>query len=178
MTQEVKSKELSFTQVKKGAKEAHKKDRYQLNDTTHITHYRVFPYTMLTEMFQDIQKVLPNKDDELQLVDKQLEGLLMLHLIKKFTSLGKSLNSTTLNGQIQELNWLIDNQDYGKSLYDIIANDIFLPEEIKKVFDMLFESLANTEMVKRLTEQSLLQLSELNIENKEILQNFNINKVN
>ena len=43
---------------------------------------------------------------------------------------------------------------------------------------MLFDSLANTAMVKRLTEQSLLQLQELNIENKEILQNLNTDLVN
>lgn len=173
---EQKSKELTITQIKKGAKEVYKKEHYSLNDSTHITYYKIFPTTMLKEMFKDISMVLP-KESEVQLTNEDFEKIFMFHLIKKFTGIGKSFKAITLSGQLEELKWLVDNETYGKSLFEIIWNDILPQEEIYKAQEMVFDLLANTQVSKKLIEQSLIQLSELDIENKEILQNFN-NMVN
>lgn len=172
MTQETKSKELTFTKIKKDAKENNKTERYPLNDTTHITFYPVFPYTMLTSMFEEISEVLPSEENDVQLSNRQLLDFIMFHLIKKFTNIGKQLKAEDLSGQLTEMNSLIDEEFEGKSLFKLILDEIFLPEQVAKVQNMISESLANTEMLKRLTEQSLLQLSELDIENKEILNNL------
>lgn len=176
MTQEVKTKELTFTKVKKEAKENNKTEKFPLNDTTHLTFNPVFSYTKLQSMFADIQQVLPKDDTDIS--DKVLQNFVLFHVIKTFTKLGDQLKANDFSGQLQEMEALIDTEFDGKSLFTLIIDEVFQPQEIKKVFDMLFDSLANTAMVKRLTEQSLLQLQELNIENKEILQNFNTDLVN
>lgn len=176
MTQEVKSKEITFAKVKKEAKENNKTEKFPLNNTTHLTYNPTFSYTKLTEMFTQIQEVLPKDDADIS--DKVFQNFVLFHVIKTFTKLGDQLKATDFSGQLQEMDALIDTEFDSKSLFKLIIDEVFQPQEIKKVFDMLFESLANVEMVKRLTEQSLLQLSELNIENKEILQNINTDLVN
>ena len=175
-TQEVKSKELTFTQVKKEAKENNKTEKFPLNDATHLTYNPIFSYTKLQFMFTCIQQVLPKDDTEI--TDQVLQNFILFHTIKNFTHLGKQFKATDFSGQLAEMNALIDTEFDGKSLFKLIIDEVFLPEEIKKVFNMLYEALANTELVKRLTEKSLLQLSVLDIENKEILQNLNPDLVN
>lgn len=166
------SKLLTATKIKKGATNALKKEKYELDSETHIMYNPIFAETKLQEMFAEMYKVLPKESNAVNLSEKQIEGFLMLNIIKKFTSLGTSLTSKTFDGQAQELQWLLNNEDYGESLYEIIINDVFDTNQLFKVKDKMMNAIVKGAVVKDMVEDTIVNLGELELENEEVLENL------
>lgn len=168
------TKELTFTSVKKNAKEKEITETHYLDDNTYITYNPKFSNTKLQTMFGKFAQVIPSPEDAFQLSEVQINNLLFLHLIRTFTSIGKTLKGETLGEQLKELKVVIDAEYDDKSLFKIIVDELFDINEIHKVNDMLNDSLATNEAIQQVTDEQALLFSELQVENPEILNvNFN-----
>lgn len=163
---EIKAKELTFATIKKEAKKVNESVQYKLNDTTYITYNPVFSQTKLQEMFEFIIKVL--KTDELDLKDADFLNLVHLNMIKFFTSIGKQLKGATLVEQLNELNSIVDTEIDGVSVFKVIIEQVFDPNQITKVHEQIAEKLAELEVVNRITQEQLVKMAELNVINEEI----------
>lgn len=136
---------------------------YDLDENTHITFTPFFSNTEISKMVQTMAKVKLEK-----LPDTMTFDFILFHAIKHFTILGNQLKSTTLKGQLAELETIIDLEFNGVSLFKIIVEEMFLPDQIKKVQDFLFNKMAETELTKRMVQQSVQTLQDVGIDNDEI----------
>lgn len=164
MTEVKQSKELNFMDIKKEYSKYDEVIEYQLDEDTHLTFRPYFKNTELQEMVKKMNNVeIENLTDEL------VRPFMLFHLIKTFTDLSEQLKGETLAEQLEEMNVLIDTNFEGRSLFKIIVEDMFLPEEVKKVDDLLYEGLAIANKLQNVAESSLLELEKLKLVQSEIL---------
>lgn len=164
MTEVKQSKELNFMDIKKEYSKYDEVIEYQLDEDTHLTFRPYFKNTELQEMVKKMNHI-----DEETIPNDLVWPFMLFHLIKTFTGLSEQLKGETLAEQLEEMNVIIDTEFEGRSLFKIIVEDMFLPEEIKKVNDLLHEGLAIANKLQNVAESSLLELEKLKLAQSEIL---------
>lgn len=164
MTEVKQSKELNFMDIKKEYSKYDEVIEYQLDEDTHLTFRPYFKNTELQEMVKKMNNVEIEK-----LPNELVRPFMLFHVIKTFTGLSEQLKGESLSEQLHEMSVLIDTNFEGRSLFKIIVEDMFVPEEIKKVDDLLYEGLAIANKLQDLAENSLLELEKLKLAQSEIL---------
>lgn len=155
--------ELKFKQVEEDLNKYSEEIQYELDENSHITFRPYFSQTEILKMVYELNKVEIDK-----LPDNLFMDFVLFHIIKHFTVLGDQLEATDLSGQLLELETIVNMEYNGVSLFKLIIEEMFLPEQIKKVHDFLLDKLAETELTKRMVEQSIKTMQEIGIDNDEI----------
>lgn len=168
-----KNTNLKFSEVKKQAKLAHEQEQYELDNGSTISFYVTFPQTMIDTMFIEIQKSLQTKDESIEITDSLMQNFVLFHIIRKFTHFSKDLKATTFAGQLDEMTALIDFEIEGKSLFALIIDEIFLKEEVMKVFDGLKKAMSNVAFLEKFNKQVAEEISKLELQNKDLLKQYN-----
>jgi hypothetical protein len=169
-----KNTDLKLNQIKKKAKEVHTKEKYPLDDGSTITFYPIFPDLMIEEMLEELQthmKVLNEK--EIKLSEKMNLYLINIMMIKYFTHFKADMPDTIL-GEDKEsglLDWLNHFADTG--LMKIIIEEVFLKDQVTKVFDKLTEFIGSTMFLEELGKKTQEHVQKLKLQNAEVFSKLN-----
>lgn len=161
---------LKFTEIKKSAKQSHIKEKFELEDGSTITFYPVFPQTEIEKMLIEIQNTLKSKGEDFEIQQDILLKFIVFHCIKYFTHFKSQLTGKTYEEKLIEMNAFIDHEIDGKSLFNIIADDIFLQKEIHKVFDFLAKQTGNLLYLNSLESKAKEQFDKLELQNRDIFE--------
>lgn len=167
-----KNTNLKFSEVKKKAKQSKQTEQYTLSTGETITFSPTFAYTEIEKMFENIQKSLATIPEGTEDSPKAFQNFILFHVIKHFTHFKKDLKANTYAGQIDELEAIIDTEVEGKSLFQLLVNDIFLQSEIQKVFDAIAQLLASSKYVETLDEKVKEYFNKIELQNKDVLFKF------
>jgi hypothetical protein len=157
--------------MKQKAKEVNQMEQYTFEDDTTLSFYPTFPPTLIEEMIKNISTVLSKEGDELQLSEDMMHKFIIFHCIRKFTHLSKQLKATSLSGQLAEMEAIIDSGYFEK-----IVDEVFLPQEIHKVFDAMTKISSNYMFLEKMTQKMHDEVSKLELKNKHLFENLNLNK--
>ncbi len=125
-----KSNDLKLTDLKKQSKSLDKMEAYTLANEKDLHFCPVFKGTKIQSLLNEYQeKTLYTIEHELDMDEQTNYQYILLLTIKYFTHLGKDIPDT-FEGQIEALQWLIDND-----IFEEIVNDVLDKKEINKVFD-------------------------------------------
>jgi len=169
-----KNKDLKLSKVKSLAKKAHTKEKYELEDGSTITFYPVFPDLLIEEMLEELQahmKVLNEK--EINLSEKMNLYLINIMVIKYFTHFKKDMPNAIL-GEDNEaglLDWLNHFADTG--LMKIIMEEVFLKDQVIKVFDKITEFIGSTMFLEELGEKTQEHVQRLKLQNADVFSKLN-----
>ncbi|WP_137743250.1 hypothetical protein [Robertmurraya siralis] len=165
-----KNTDIKFSEVKKKAKETHVKEKFELEDGSTITFYPVFPQTEIEKMLIEIQKTLQSKGQDFEIQQDILMKFIVFHCIKYFTHFKSQLTADTYEGKLVEMNAFIDHEIEGKSLFNIIADEVFLQKEIHKVFDFLAKQTGNLLFLNSLEKTAKEQFEKLELQNRDVIE--------
>lgn len=163
--------DIKFSAVKKKAKETYTTEQYTLEDGSTITFHPHFPPLLVKQLFEECQSTLGKLDEGLQMSEKDSYNYILFMCIKHFTHFKNQLKADDLVGQINEMNSLID-----AGLFDLIIDEIFLQEEIRKVFDQVAKLSGTNLFLENMTQKMFDEVSRLELKNKEVFKNLNIEK--
>lgn len=164
-----KNTNLKFTDIKKKVKESKQTEQYTLQSGETITFSPIFTYTEIDKMFEHIQESLATIPEGVEDSPKVFQNFILFHIIKHFTNFKKDLKANTYVGQLEELEFIIDMEVEGKSLFSLIVEDIFSQQEINKVFDTLGTLIASSKYIDTLDSKFKEQFEKLELQNKEVL---------
>jgi hypothetical protein len=167
-----KNTDLKFTTIKKKAKESHTKEKHELEDGSTITFYPIFPPTKIQVMFDEIKTVLTSKEEPVELNQEQTVQYILFMCIKHFTHLKTQLKASDIEGQLNEMESIIDTVVDGKSLYSLIVEDVFLPTEINRVMSMVTGILAKSLVQTDIEQEYLAKFEQLKLKNKEVFKQY------
>lgn len=163
------STDIKFSQIKKIAKEANETEVYEFDDGATLTFYPIFPASMIEEMFVEIQTVFNKVGDKLDLNEGTLHKFVFFHAIKHFTHLKSQLKATSLAGQLNEMNSIVDS-----GYYEIIINEVFLQSELNKIFDIMSKFAAQSAFFEKLQNKMQDELATLELKNKDVFENLKL----
>lgn len=163
-----KNKDLKFSQIKKQAKENNELEVHTFEDETILKFHPTFPPTLIEQMFEEMQEILKTKPKDLTLDDKTTYTYVSFLCIKHFTHLKNQLKATTFIGQMDEIKSLIDSGYFKK-----IMEEVFLPQELQKVFDELNKISSNVLFMDKMTEKMRDEVKKLELKNKSVFENLN-----
>lgn len=173
-----KNTDLKLTAIKKQAKKAHTMEKYELEDGSTITFYSIFPELLIEEMLEELQKhmqTLNNKD--VSLSDKMNLYFINLMTIKYFTHFKNDMpdHVFTEGKKAGLLDWLEHFADTG--LMKIIIEDVFMKDQVMKVYDKIAEYLGSFMLLEELTEKTQQHFQNLKLKNKDVfnkVEAFNV----
>lgn len=162
-----KNTDLKLTQIKKKAKENNLTETYEFVDGTTLKFYPIFPQTLIEQMFEEIQSSFQTKPEELELNEKMTHSYILYMVIKHFTHLKEQFKAATLVEQLDELSSLVDSGYFEK-----IIEEVFLPQEISKIFDQLAKFGGRFLFLEKMTEKMHDEVGKLELQNKDIFEQF------
>lgn len=166
------STDIKFSQIKQIAKESNQTEQYEFENGTTVTFYSVFTPTKIEEMLKNISTTLSAEGDELQLSEDMMHKFILFHCIRTFTHLSKQLKSTSLQGQLAEMEAIIDSGYFEK-----IIDEVFPQTEIYKVFDAMSKISSNYLFLEKMTQKMQNELASLELKNRDIFDQLNIDKI-
>lgn len=160
-----KSKELKTSHIRKLAKDSKKQEVYEFEDGVTLKFYPIFADSMIDELLIELKEILnqANTKEGLELNDKTVYNLILLQCIKHFTHLGKDIKPS-FEFQLDYLNALIDSGYFKK-----IINEVFLPEQINKVFERVSDIMSESQMIEKIIERTQEKVKQLELKNKDVL---------
>lgn len=161
--------DIKLTTINKKAKEVYTTEQYTLDDGSTITFHPHFPPLQIKQMLEECQTILSQLGDDVQMSEKDYHNYILYMCIKHFTHLKSQLKADTFVGQINEMESIIN-----AGLFDLIIDDIFLPQEIRKVFDQLAKFGANYQFMEKMTEKMQDEFAKLEIKNAEVFKNLKL----
>lgn len=159
-----KNTDLKLTEIKKMAKSANSQKQHVLENGQTITFYPTFPPTLIEEMLKEISTTL-SSNPELKLTEEQIHKYILFMTVKHFTHLKEQFTGTSLTEQLNEMKSLVDS-----GCFEIIVDEIFLPDEIKKVFDQAAKMSSKYAYLERLAVQMEDEIKKLDIRNNSLLE--------
>jgi hypothetical protein len=164
-----KKTDIKLSTIKQIAKETNTLEQYTLDNGSTITFYPSFPPLLIKSMLTEIQTILSQVDEEIELSAQRYHDYILFMCIKHFTHLKSQLKADTFVGQINEMESIIN-----AGLFDLIIDDIFLPVEIRKVFDHLAKFGATSMYMDKMTEKMQEEFGKLEIKNAELFKNLSL----
>lgn len=165
-----KNTDLKLADIKKTAKENTQLETHTFDNGATLQFYPHFPSTMLEKMFEQIQHSFKNAPSEIELTENFRHKFIVYMCIRTFTHLSEQFKGTTLQEQLNEMESLI-NSGY----YKIIAEEVFSPKEIDRVFNELSKFGSTILYLDKLTERMHEEVSNLELKNKDILNSVSLN---
>lgn len=159
--------DLKFSTIKKQAKEAHVTEVHTFEDETTLKFHPIFAPTLIEQMFEEMQEILKTKPEGLTLDDKTTYTYVSFLCIKHFTHLKNQFKATTFIGQMDEIKSLVDSGYFKK-----IIEEVFLPQEMQKVFDELNKISSNILFMDQMTEKMRDEVKKLELKNKSVFENL------
>lgn len=173
-----KNQKLTLAQVKKEAKKLHQTEEHELKNGSTITFYPLFPETEIEKLLEELQKhFLAMKEKNIELTEKMNLIFIQLLIIKYFTHLKSDMpdHLFTEGKQAGLLDWLQHFADTG--LMKEIIEDVFLKDQVGKVFDKLTEFLGHSMLLEELgekTQEHFKRLRTKHADTFEKLEGFNV----
>lgn len=173
-----KNTDLKLTAIKKQAKKAHQTEKYELEDGSTITFYPIFPELKIETMLEELQRhTITLNEKDVILSDKMNLYFINLHMIKFFTHLGEQMpdHVFTEGKEAGLLDWLEHFADTG--LMKVIMEEVFLKEQVAKVYDKLTEFLGASLLLEELGEKTQHHFKNMKLKNADIfnkLEGFNV----
>ena len=172
-----KNTELKLSTIKQKAKQTHEMETYTFEDETTLKFYPEFPPTLVEEMLEEMSMVLTSENeksgDKLSISEKLIHKYTLFLAIKHFTHLKSQFKATTLVGQINEMESLIDS-----GYFELIINEVFLQSEIHKLFDHMNKLGSNVMFLEKLTHKMHDEVAKLELKNQDVFNNLNFHKEN
>lgn len=170
-----KNKELTFESIKKGAEAKFEQETYELADGREILFFVTFPHTMVNELLDTFQKSIQSKDEGIEIENEDLfvQFFVQYHIVRKFTHLSDTFTATTFAGQFEEMKALINEEVLGESLMEVLFDEVFLKDQVRKVFNKFSKALSNMAFLEKYTKQVTEEISKLELQNKDLLKQFN-----
>ena len=174
----VAKKDIKFTQVKKQAKEVHKTETYEINETNSVTFNPIFAQTEIDKLYENLQHAFRSVEEEVFdeiMTDSIHQKFVMFHMIKQFTHFKSQLKATDLVGQLMEMEALIDMEIDGKSLFTTIITEVFSLDQVSKVFDGLSQATSQMMFIQDFEQKTQQKLQELKNKSEvaNVLNNLN-----
>lgn len=160
-----KSTDIKFSAMKKLAKEAYTLESHTFEDGSTLSFYPTFPPALVESMFEEIQSAFQSKPEELEINEIMMHNYVLFMLIKHFTHLKDQLKSTTLVGQLDELNSVVDSGYFSK-----IIEEVFIPSEINKVFEQLAKYGSNVIFLEKMTQKMYENVGSLELKNRDVFE--------
>lgn len=156
---------LTWSQVKNEAKKYNIKETYTLRNGSIIKFYPHFSNTKIKELLEDYQTLIMEKPNgkDIELSDEMALNLIQLLIIKHFTHLKKYIKGNILD-HIEAIE-ILDNNGY----FSEIIEEVFLPEEVSKVYDKMSDILAQSKILDDIILKANNRAEELKEKNKVIL---------
>jgi hypothetical protein len=172
-----KNTELKLSEIKKQAKTSHQKEVFERKDGSTITFYPVFPDLLIEEMLEEMQnhyKIMQEK--KIKLNEKMNLYFIYLMMIKHFTHFKKSMTNNLISSgkSASLLDYLDHFADTG--LLKEIIEDVFMKDQVMKVFDKVTDLTANSLFISQLENETIEKLQKVTYENKDIYKKLK-NKV-
>lgn len=173
-----KNTDLKLTAIKKQAKKAHTTEKYELEDGSTITFYPVFPELKVETMLEELQRhTITLNEKGVSLSDKMNLYFINLMIIKYFTHLGEQMPNHVLTEGKEAglLDWLEHFADTG--LMKIIMEEVFMKDQVAKVYDKLTEFLGASMLLEELGEKTQQHFKNLKLKNADVfnkLEGFNV----
>jgi len=173
-----KNTDLKLSQIKKQAKQLHIQEKYELEDGSTITFYPIFPELKIEGMLEELQRhtnTLHEKD--VTLSDKMNLYFINLMMIKYFTHLGEQMPNHVLpeGKEAGLLDWLEHFADTG--LMKTIMDEVFMKDQVMKVYDKLTEFLGSAMLLEELGEKTQQHFKNMKLKNQDVfnkLEGFNV----
>lgn len=169
-----KNTDLKLTDIRKQAKKAHTTEKYELEDGSTITFYPIFPELLIEEMLEELQKHMKAlTDKDVTLSEKMNLYFINLMTIKYFTHFKNDMpdHVFTEDKEAGLMDWLEHFADTG--LMKIIIEDVFMKDQVMKVYDKITEYLGSFMLLEELTEKTQQHFQNLKLKNKEIFEKIN-----
>lgn len=161
-----KSNELKLSEIKKQAKSLDTMETVQLSNDKDLHFYPVFKETVIQELLEELQqKVLYANENNIELKESMIFNYTLLLCIKYFTHLRQDIPDT-LEEQIEAMKWLVDT-----GYFKEIVEEVFLKEEVNKVWDKITDFLATVQFSDKLAVEVQEKMSTLELENRELIEN-------
>jgi hypothetical protein len=164
-----KSTDIKLSTIKQIAKETNTTEQYTLDNGSTISFYPSFPPLLIKQMLEECQTILSQLGDDIQMSEQDYHNYILFMCIKHFTHLKSQLKADTFVGQINEMESIIN-----AGLFDLIIDDIFLPVEIRKVFDQLAKFGATYQFMEKMTEKMQEEFGRLEIKNADMFKKLSI----
>lgn len=164
-----KPKNLTMAKVKRAAKEAYRMEEYELNDSDKIKFFPIFPQGRINDLLKELQQdqlYADENDIEFNADDEFMVSYVLFLCIKYFTSLEKGF-SKKLEDKLLQFEYLVDT-----GYYNQIVNEVFMPSEIRKVFDVVAGQISTYQFIEHVNVLSNEQLEDLKIKNKDLLDSI------
>ncbi|MDT0160270.1 hypothetical protein [Bacillus sp. AG4(2022)] len=160
--------DIKFSQIKKKAKEINETEVFEFETGETLTFHPVFPPQMIEKMLEEMASMMKSKPEELELNENMTHKYVLFMCIKHFTHLKNQLKASTLIGQLNEIESLVDS-----GYFEQIIEEVFLPQEIQKVFDQLSKFGSNYLFLEKMNQKMINEVANLELKNKELLAGFN-----
>jgi hypothetical protein len=172
-----KNTNLKLSEIKSAAKKAHQKEVYELENGKTITFYPLFPDLMIDSLLEELQKhMVTLKEKEINLSEKMTLMFINLMIIKHFTHFKSDMPDTVLGDGKNPglLDWLEHFADTG--LMKTIMDEVFMQDQVMKVYDKLTEFLGTTMLLDELGEKTIKHFENLKLKNADLIRDFD-NKI-
>ncbi|MFS1518498.1 hypothetical protein V1503_18855 [Bacillus sp. SCS-151] len=157
--------ELRASAIRKKAKEVNQKETYEFEDSTTLTFYPIFTEKKIEKLLEEFASLFKQANEkDIELSDKMTYYLTLLQCIKHFTHLGKDIQNN-LEYQLDYLDALIDSGYFKK-----ITEEVFVPQEIQKVFERMTDVLGKYKMMEDLMNDAQNKFYDLKLKNKEVFE--------
>jgi hypothetical protein len=159
-----KQTKLSMTGVKRQYKKAHEKADYELKDGLNLTFSPIFVHSEIENLLEHMAAQFKYAEEKgIEIGEKFMINYVNFLCIKFFTHLSKDI-SDKFEEQIQQMEWLVDT-----GYFKEIIEDVFMPQEIHKVFDKAVEVTSKFIFLEKLTKQMQETVQGLELKNKDVI---------
>lgn len=162
-----KPKQLTMSKVKNTAKQIDKKEEYILSTNESIRFNPIFAYDRIIELVKELgQDMVYAAEKNVDIDDELFVEYVHMLCIKYFTSLEKGF-AKKFEDKLLQLNYLIKT-----GYYKEIMDDVFMPNEVQKVFDTITDEINKNRFIEDMFIKANNKLEELKIKNKEIVESI------
>jgi hypothetical protein len=164
------STDLKLIDIKKQSEQLHETAQYELEDGHTITFSPLFGDLQIENMLEELQQhYITMKDKGIELSEKMNLYFINLLIIKHFTHFSKDMPSELLavGKKAGLLDWLNHFADTG--LMKTIMDEVFLPDQIMRVYDKLTEFVGTSLLLNELSEKTQRNLDVLRLKHSNAI---------
>jgi hypothetical protein len=171
MAKAKQSTNLTMGKIKKAYRKTQEKVNYELKDGLNLTLSPIFAHSEIEKLLEHMSEQFKYAEEKgIEISEKFTMDYILFLCIKQFTHLGKEI-SDNFEEQYQQMEWLVDT-----GYFKEIVEDVFMQEEIKKVFDKAVELSSKFAFLEKLTEQMQENVRNIQLKNADVISQLG-NKV-
>lgn len=170
-----KNTDLKLTDVLKQSKSLQETAQYELPDGNTITFSPLFGDLEIESLIEQLhQHYMTMNKEGIELSEKMNLYFINLLIIKQFTHFSKDMPNELLaiGKKAGLLDWL--NHFSNTGLMKIIMSQVFLPDQIMKVYDKLTEYVGNSLLINELSQKTQTQLEDMRIKHRNTIGDKNV----